>query len=393
MNDRLPALLVIDDQPEKQKPLEFTLSDDASVVVRHPADLVEDDLIKADLVLVDYELNDWRERVEGPLGLRAYDGLALLASLRRAALRLTQGKPEHSPTAFAIYSGKLTELSGPKAPSKVPHEIARVYNLEWAFEKGRVSGLEESPLNERQFVILAKAVRELVDEWPDRVSQLSEQHAARLLGLRDADSPTLSSHDWEATWRSQGWEDAFDAYPPIFEIYERTHGLALLRWLLHRVFPYPTFLWDSRYLGARLGIQEESVKQLLSNSSLRELLADYEYRGLLAGFAGPRWWKAGIEEVLWEMTDGESANPKSIRTALAEEGISIPDSEVMRPVVCIDSEYLRPTRLSPVDSAVRVRPDDWPPFADSAWMTLDDLAARPDLVALVAPDDRHRLPI
>jgi hypothetical protein len=36
---------------------------------------------------------------------------------------------------------------------------------------------------------------------------------------------------------------------------ERTAGLAWLRWFLHRILPFPTFLFDRTYLTVSLGIE------------------------------------------------------------------------------------------------------------------------------------------
>ena len=42
--------------------------------------------------------------------------------------------------------------------------------------------------------------------------------------------------------------------------------------------------------------------------------------------------------------------------------------------------------------AVRVQPDDWPPYADAAWMRIADVNGDAELRALVVQDDRSRLP-
>jgi len=45
-----------------------------------------------------------------------------------------------------------------------------------------------------------------------------------------------------------------------------------------------------------------------------------------------------------------------------------------------------------VENAVRVQPDDWPSFADAAWMPLELVAQDKALRQLVVHEDRDRLP-
>jgi hypothetical protein len=64
------------------------------------------------------------------------------------------------------------------------------------------------------------------------------------------------------------------------------------------------------------------------------------------------------------------------------------------PVVGISSDYA--TLLDPLSaaSAVRLQPDDWPPYADDAWAARDTLNAEdadPELRAMVVSTDRWRI--
>ena len=56
----------------------------------------------------------------------------------------------------------------------------------------------------------------------------------------------------------------------------------------------------------------------------------------------------------------------------------------------IDDSY-RPHELIPVSEALRLQPDDWPPFADDAWGLRELLAESPTLRGLVVPSDRDLL--
>ena len=79
-------------------------------------------LKEADLVLVDYRLKNWQERNNlGPvISLKPINGLALSAVLRAHA-------EEHgaTPTAFALRSGHLGDISGQFPAESRVHVLAK----------------------------------------------------------------------------------------------------------------------------------------------------------------------------------------------------------------------------------------------------------------------------
>src|SRR2546422_7082713 len=97
-------------------------------------------------------------------------------------------------------------------------------------------------------------------------------------------------------WSDQAWDDVESCHPPLHEMSERSHGLAFIRWLLHSVLPYPAFLYDTHRLAARLRVSPVTFRRTLERSRrLDRVLAAYRYNGIVAGFLGQRWGKAGIE--------------------------------------------------------------------------------------------------
>jgi hypothetical protein len=66
--------------------------------------------------------------------------------------------------------------------------------------------------------------------------------------------------------------------------------------------------------------------------------------------------------------------------------------EDVSPVVCVNRDLKPQDELVSLESAVQIIPDLWPAFADSAYMTLQDIEEDPDLVAIVHPLDRERVP-
>lgn len=68
MKTEKPAILVIDDQPEDvRNVVRIGLGDQATAEIVHQRDTELEHLERADLVLVDYRLEDWPERQHATL--------------------------------------------------------------------------------------------------------------------------------------------------------------------------------------------------------------------------------------------------------------------------------------------------------------------------------------
>lgn len=343
----------------------------------HPEEVGDHDLLRSDLVVVDYFLDDWAERDAVSAAPRApRDGLAVAAALRSRLLpprdQRASGVADVHPVAFALWSAHL-EAATFQLPSAVrAHVFARENNLEWAFVRERITSGEAAV----QLEELARAVKTLPERWPGRSAG---QAAVDLLASRLAVP--------ERDWAELAVEQVLECRPPVFELSERTHGLVLLRWLLHRILPYPTFLLDEHYLCARLrldALPENPAVELLQE------LAAAQYTGLLNNFDGRRWWRAGVEHWLWEVTDGRSGNPEAVRIAATRRG-GVARREWHQPVVVTGPDLERRSDLLEIGDTVRLRPDDWPPFADEAYAEITQAKAEPSLAAIVDVADRDRL--
>jgi hypothetical protein len=105
---------------------------------------------------------------------------------------------------------------------------------------------------------------------------------------------------------------------------------------------------------------------------------------------GSRWWRGGVEQLLWEWTKGDPFNPDALHKAVTKHvSKSLEALALSRPVVCVDDAF-RPTDhfIEAVD-AVEVKPDDWPSFAEQAWLPAATKATE-RVSALIAPQDRER---
>jgi hypothetical protein len=371
-----PLILIIDDQ-DGQTGIKSSLESRAlaHVKVLHPNDLQDSDLQASDLVLVDFELDHWPERdnLETP-SLKPADGLALAAVLRR------QVKDKPSPTAIALYTGKMAELASPLPPENRQHALARLNNLEWVFRKA-IPGQESSLA--AQLVSLAAAVHELPASWNTPQGGDPFERLGPLLGLSRSGPETDSL-----------FEDVANCLPPLHELSQWSHGLAVLRWFLHRILPYPCFLWDAYRLASRLRLNIADLRaELQPLAPLRKALGHCEYKGILSDFIGPRWWRSRIETFLWTKTKGRSSDVRSVQ-ALIMDASKNRLKTALSPelsVVCIDENYQPLGELCRMQDAVRIRPDDWPAYADQPWTTRRLAAESPTLRALVIREDRARL--
>jgi hypothetical protein len=284
--------------------------------------------------------------------------------------------------AFALWSGHLAQATFELPEVVREHVFARANGLEWAFDHKAVLDGDAG----RQIAVLAHGVLGLPASWPPRSDGTASQNQLwHLLNLQHSDG--------EATWwMDQARADVLDCHPPLNELSERSHGLVLLRWLLHRILPYPCFLLDEQQLRARLRVDAliRPGTQRPSDSPLLTALRPYEYSGLLRDFIGPRWWRSGIEDWLYKVTDGRAGDAREVAQAALELG-AICQHEWLRPVVVTTGDLARSNELVEVEETVRIRPDDWPPYADDAFARIEDVYRDPSLAVLVDPADRDLL--
>src|ERR1041385_5539928 len=157
---RKPIILIVDDS-DTETSLQHDLNGTGAVEARvlHPNDVEHDDIRKADLVLVDFQLEDWPQRDElDTLALKPSDGLALSCIFRRYA----QESEKDSPTAIAILTGKIDKLAAPLPYENREHVLAHINNLEWVFQKAKPG---EEPRVSVQVIELAQSVAFLPPRW------------------------------------------------------------------------------------------------------------------------------------------------------------------------------------------------------------------------------------
>ncbi len=295
-----PFALHVDDEPDYLQPWkdEVQTQGRIDIEVCHPQDITEASLKKASLVLVDFKIEHWTERENAKtLALQPPNGMAVLATLQEKAHELDPKRAR----AYALYTAVIQDVA--RELVHQPHIVARAHNLEWIFEKNGT----ENPIVDRarRVADLAGAVESLPKNWPGEA----------------AASATEALHTWLSLPRDVPWFEAAAreirrCRPPIHEFAEHTHGTGVVRWTLHKILPYPTFLLDDAHLAARLRVSLQSLKTVANSEEFTKLFGAARYKGQLAAFLGRRWWRAGVEHAIFEATADSPGDLGALHEAL-----------------------------------------------------------------------------
>lgn len=364
----MSKILVIDDHPEQLEPIARTFGGD----VLHPDAVSAQDLADVDLCVVDFVLDDWpgREATTAPL-LKPLDGRALIEIIRAHV------SDDRRPVGFVLTTAEPDRLAPGLVREKRESVLARLNNLEWMISKDT-----HPDVFIVQIQALSDAIASLPDSWPESPGTAMREVVSKLLQLNP-----------ERAWADVAWESLFACHPPIHGLSISSHGLAFVRWLAHRIIPYPTFLIDDLGLATRLGITVESLQAAFhADDEFVASFSEMQFEGILNSLSGRRWWRSAVEYLLWEWTEGNPFSSDSIFAAISQRTeASITRLTDTDSVVCLDAD-LRPVNICSSIEAVRVQPDDWPAFADPAWASIELLKSGNAslLRSLVVPSDESR---
>ena len=361
----IPVILIVDDDPDRVRDsigLELE-PEDADLVIRHPQEVTADDVAGCTLVAVDHYLDHWPERDLQPLAMKPADGFALAAVLR------SQMSAESPAPAIIILTGELPRLAGKLPPKAAEHLLAWQHDVEWVLPKGDAIA--------PRLVAMANAVEKLRDIWSSPLEL--DDVAVGWLDLQDV------------PWSGVALDHVIQTRPAIHSVGAQTTGASVLRWFLHRVLPYPTFLTDTHWTATRLGVTTAWLEmELQADSGLSRQLSDCRYSGAFQDFSGPRWWRAGIAHTISELSAGQpfdrAALRAGIRRVTSHEPAFLAEEH---PVLALDPKTMEPTRIVEVDMAIRISPDGWPVYADDAWASVADAHDNPEIAAIVL--ERSRL--
>lgn len=360
-----PLILIVDDEPDRSesiRPLLHSQTQEVKVEILHPRDVQDTHLSAASVIVVDHYLEDWEERDSQIPSLRIKDGIALAAAFRSQVAEI-----EPSP-AIVLRTAKLEELGGDLPSRAAQHLIAWQHDIEWVLPKAEPHPTISESVRLMEFANAVVGLEDLLDQ------EIPLKHlVSDWLGLGRPD------------WFEVALDDVSETRPPVHFVAQRTHGASIMRWFLHRVLPYPTFILDDRMVAIRLGVAYEwLVKELTEDSELCQELDRFRYRGVFKEFDGLRWWRAGLANFIVRATDGRPFDSDVLQKALSSKSRTTPVflSHPI-PVLAVDPDTMQSTKVVNADQAARIAPDGWPIFADDAWATRSDIMDDPHLARLV----------
>lgn len=366
-----PVLLMIDDRPDEWRSLleASQLDDRFDLRVIDPEAVSSSDMSDATLCLVDYDLDDWVHSSAVP-ARSPLNGVALISVLRWHAL---QGHQPVQPTTFAVLTGKPNDVAPEIKVARTPYTASRLHGFEWMFAKDEPK--------------LAESIASLADATTSLRSLESNQGE---LAPEDLLAWLCAPSDDDGSYSIGTARDLDRSRPPLDDLFDESHRLAVLRWLLHRVLPYPGMLIGDIELAARLELTVDEWRSSdAKNDDLKRSLQPFIYSGPAAGIVGRRWWSSGIDRFLYSQTDGSSTSRKAIRTAVAMLRSEVaPEVNDDRSVPVVDPATFIIASLAPQEECVAIHPDDWPATADTAWALREDVADGKIPLRLVQFDDR-----
>lgn len=367
--DAQTKVVYLDDNIESAGKFEDAFTNFTAIDLHNPewGHALEQALKGAELIITDWTLDRMHKSSFQP-----DDGKAL-----NEVLRARQRKNPLNPL-YTIFSGRLEDVPDLEHHLGRPHVLAQDLDADWVGSKDQGSEFR------RQLLLLTKARNQLRESPPPPENVADYLRSLFALG-------------GNPDWAEEALNEIERFQPPIQHLYgELRDERILMRWMTRIVFPYPTFLLDSYEVSIRLAMEPKCADRLLSDetSGLSRALTPVRYSGILAGFSRQRWWRAGINDWIWRLTDGNPYDRGRVREALVKltdgQGIFVDQRD---PVLLRDERgrTMDDDLVADASQAVRIQPDEWPASAPWPWARVETVLKEPLLRAIVFPDDQHRL--
>ncbi|MGW6520411.1 hypothetical protein [Streptomyces sp. NPDC054962] len=366
-----PVVLVIDDEPEIQQGYTAAMGlDGLKVVVRRPHEVTAEDLKQANVIAIDYVFK-WAD-LPHPQQLAYWpvDGLALAGVVSRHLTRL------RTRASVVLRTGAVPELAQDLPKQVRVPLLAAQSGLDWILEKGTT----DNAGNIRQLADATAALEPFLAH--EQVSSWNE--GCEWLRLPSAE------------WQEAALAEIQVCRPPEHVVASYTSGSAWLRWFAQRILPFPSFLISDLRAATLLHVSVVQFRDILENgeTELARRIKECSYGGHLFGLVEPRWWRAGLENLVDDLL--VEADPTlRVPEALAQRYAALHAGPVQvlsheRPVVTIDADY-QEDGVAEFEDCVRLAPDSWPVFADEPYALREDASDLPDLGAMVSRGDRGRV--
>ncbi|WP_375157267.1 hypothetical protein [Bradyrhizobium sp. RDT46] len=376
-----PLILVIDDDENEVLP---KLPEGFALEVVDPnsereafAKSVSEQATEACLIVLDQKF------VDNPvsISLDAQDGSSFVSHLRSWSRRANQPLPPivmftNDPEVFA----NEIPAVGPAVPIMGTfvgreHRLAPALDVEWIqFKDG-----ERATENLRD---LAEAFLNIADEIGDDGVSLDDLSSA--LEIPDA------------VWSDKAIEELQNARPPVNQkeniSLDSTRGASqVVRWLCHKALPYPGLFLSDHYAAWALSLSVEDFRRVADQERSGEWLKELdrsEYIGPLDEFMGRRWWRAGIDQMVWLLDEAAtSAGSRKAALSLLVPGFEISETKSSSSHVVVCNEDFVGSQIVSIEEAIQVHPPGWPAEALEPWMLRAEVRSDPILKAMADPND------
>lgn len=286
------------------------------------------------------------------------------------------------PVTVLVSSDLEKAIGEPIGPVERHHVLAQRLGVEWIGDKSdqaiadtiaRVIALADASIAIRQ-VLEAVEGNDSGDSAPLHVERICFD----VLGASK-----------DARWANSAQRQVDRARPPRIETPSAGFGAArpIVAWLVGHALPYPSFLISDAQAAVRLGLTPASFRSLVEAKA--EAFGLVCYDGPLRSFLKRRWWRAGIDDLVWK----ESQGPEPYRERLQNfaGAIQLDWLEMADPVVVADDRLVETEDIADASQCVRATDEDFPSNVDPAWVSLEEAKGDRILAAKVIFDDRPLL--
>lgn len=290
---------------------------------------------------------------------------------------------EGRPTTVLISSALESAVKEPLGPVERHHVVAQRRGVEWIGDKSIETWRRVVQLADGATVI-GDALKPAQEEGKPLGTYELEQLCYDVLQVPK-----------DAAWGNSAQRQVDRARPPReIPLAPAATARALLGWLISHVLPYPSYLLTDAQAALRLQVAPESLRAIVDSddadsASARELLDPSMYRGPLADFLGRRWWRAGVDDLVWNLSETEDGYRAAMEARAGKAVLIWLDHS--EPVLVSTDDLVETEEVAEANDCVRVTDEDFPANVDPAWVRIDAARENRELRAKVVFEDRELL--
>jgi hypothetical protein len=145
------------------------------------------------------------------------------------------------------------------------------------------------------------------------------------------------------------------------------------------------------YAAWALGISVADFRLIADLAPSTNWLAELQrvrYTGPLESFMGRRWWRPGIDQLVWLLDEAAAKSGTRLEALVsAVPGFQFGELKPSSSHAVMFNEDLLETAIGTIEEAIQVHPPGWPAEALEPWMRKAEVKADPVLMAMADPND------